>query len=144
MINNECVFCHSLGGELLWQNDFCRIVMVDDANYVGFCRVILNNHIKEMTDLSEAERMHVMQTTFTVEQVLREVLQPTKINLASLGNKTPHIHWHVIPRYKDDAFFPGSAWSARTQQTLASTLEERKRKTLDLPAAIKSAIAALS
>ena len=117
MINNECVFCHSLGGELLWQNDFCRIVMVDDANYVGFCRVILKYHIKEMTDLSEAERMHVMQTTFTVEQVLREVLQPTKINLASLGNKTPHIHWHVIPRFETDVHFPETIWSSEVRQT---------------------------
>jgi diadenosine tetraphosphate (Ap4A) HIT family hydrolase len=118
-----CVFCNSVGGELLWQNDFCRIVLVDDANYVGFCRVILNKHMKEMTDLSEAERMQIMQVTFTVEQVLRDLLQPTKINLASLGNKTPHIHWHVIPRFENDVHFPEAIWSAIVRQTNKPDIE---------------------
>ena len=117
MMNNGCVFCNSVGGELLWQNDLCRIVLVEDANYVGFCRVILNKHVKEMTDLTEAERVHIMHITFTVEQVLRDVLKPTKINLASLGNKTPHIHWHVIPRFETDIHFPETIWSAEVRQS---------------------------
>ena len=32
------------------------------------------------------------------------------INLASFGNRTPHVHWHVIPRYHDDAHFPDPVW----------------------------------
>ena len=117
MINHDCVFCQTIGGELLWQNALCRIVLVDDANYVGFCRVILNRHVKEMTDLTEAERIHLMQITFAVEQVLRDILQPSKINLASLGNKTPHIHWHVIPRFENDAHFPETIWSAELRSS---------------------------
>lgn len=118
-----CAFCSAVGGELLWQNNLCRIVLVDDANYVGFCRVILNKHIKEMTDLSEDERLGIMQITFTVEQVLRDVLKPTKINLASLGNKTPHIHWHVIPRFENDVNFPEAIWSAAVRQTNKPTVD---------------------
>ncbi len=116
-MSNACVFCDSVGGELLWQDDLCRVVLVDDPNYVGFCRVILNEHIKEMTDLIEAERIKVMQMTFVVEQVLRDVLKPTKINLASLGNKTPHIHWHVIPRFENDEHFPEAIWSKEVRKT---------------------------
>jgi diadenosine tetraphosphate (Ap4A) HIT family hydrolase len=56
----------------------------------------------------------------------------------------PHIHWHVIPRFKDDTFFPGSAWSQRTQESDLSKLAERKQLAEELPAAIKAAIAALS
>jgi diadenosine tetraphosphate (Ap4A) HIT family hydrolase len=98
-------------------------VLVDDANYVGFCRVILNQHVKEMTDLSETEQMRIMQVTFTVEQVLRDLLKPTKINLASLGNKTPHIHWHVIPRFENDVHFPEAIWSAKVRQTNKPNIE---------------------
>ncbi len=123
MMNDGCVFCNSVGGELLWQNDLCRIVMVEDASYVGFCRVILNKHVKEMTDLTEAERVNIMHITFTVEKVLRDVLQPTKINLASLGNKTPHIHWHVIPRFENDAHFPETIWSAEVRLSHKPTVD---------------------
>ena len=37
-------------------------------------------------------------------------MQPHKINLASLGNVVPHLHWHVIPRYSDDLHFPNPIW----------------------------------
>jgi diadenosine tetraphosphate (Ap4A) HIT family hydrolase len=85
-----------------------------------------------------------MSLVFAVEQAVRQVMHPDKINIAALGNMVPHIHWHVIPRYKDDAFFPGSAWSQKTQQTSATTLESRTKLAQELPAAIKHVIAQLS
>ena len=51
-----------------------------------------------------------MQVVFATEQALRRLMRPAKINLASLGNMTPHLHWHVIPRFADDKHFPGSVW----------------------------------
>jgi diadenosine tetraphosphate (Ap4A) HIT family hydrolase len=89
-----------------------RVVAVDEPGYPGFCRVVLNRHVAEMTDLAATERDTLMRTVFAVESSLRAVLAPDKINLASLGNQVPHLHWHVIPRFRDDAHFPGSVWSA--------------------------------
>jgi diadenosine tetraphosphate (Ap4A) HIT family hydrolase len=71
-------------------------------------------------------------------------MHPDKVNIATLGNMVPHIHWHVIPRYKDDAFFPGSAWSQKTQQTSAANLEAREMLAQELATAIKHLIAQLS
>lgn len=105
-----CELCCESGGEILWRNDFCRVILVKDADYPGFCRVILNRHAKEMTDLSGSERTRLMNVVFSVEQVIRNVLQPRKVNLASLGNMTPHIHWHIIPRFTDDPHFPYAIW----------------------------------
>jgi diadenosine tetraphosphate (Ap4A) HIT family hydrolase len=106
----------SVGGELLWDDGFARVVRVGDTDHPGFCRVILNAHEKEMTDLGKAERDHLMQTVFALEQTLRELLKPEKINLASFGNVVPHLHWHVIPRFADDPHFPNSVWSARMRE----------------------------
>ena len=52
-----------------------------------------------------------MRIVFIVEAALRVHLMPEKINLATLGNITPHLHWHIIPRYKLDNHFPESIWS---------------------------------
>jgi diadenosine tetraphosphate (Ap4A) HIT family hydrolase len=46
------------------------------------------------------------------EKAIRHVMQPDKINLASLGNVVPHLHWHVIPRWRDDRHFPAPVWAA--------------------------------
>jgi len=111
-----CELCENLGGEPLWQDDFCRVVLVEDAHYPGFCRVILRHHTKEMTDLSKSERSRLMAVVFAVEAAVREVLQPDKINLASLGNVMPHLHWHVIPRFVDDRHFPNPIWGKVRQE----------------------------
>lgn len=105
-----CELCDSVGGELLWRNALCRVVLVADPDYPGFCRVILNRHVAEMTDLSAAEREALMQVVFAVEAAVRELLKPDKVNLASLGNVVPHLHWHVIPRFRDDRNFPNPIW----------------------------------
>lgn len=105
-----CELCDQPGGELMWRNERCRVVQVADPDYPGFCRVIWNAHVAEMTDLSPADRAHFMEVVFAVEQAVRDALSPDKINLASLGNMVPHLHWHIIPRYRDDRHFPASIW----------------------------------
>jgi diadenosine tetraphosphate (Ap4A) HIT family hydrolase len=108
---SPCKLCESAGIETLWQDDLCRVVLVEDRDYPGFCRVILNRHVSEMTDLDAATRQRLMRVVFAAEQALRQLMLPAKINLASLGNMVAHLHWHVIPRFADDRHFPGSVWS---------------------------------
>jgi diadenosine tetraphosphate (Ap4A) HIT family hydrolase len=110
---NDCPLCQPDAAEMvLWSDNFCRVIWVDDDNYPGFCRVILNAHVKEMTDLLPAERLGLMGVVFAVETAVREIAQPDKINLASLGNVVPHLHWHVIPRWATDPNFPDAIWAA--------------------------------
>ena len=91
---------------MLWQDARCRVIRVDDADYPGFCRVIWQAHAAEMTDLEVADRDHLMRCVFALERAMRTCFAPLKINLASLGNQVPHVHWHVIARHADDAHFP--------------------------------------
>lgn len=105
-----CPLCVEPGGAVLWQDALCRVVLVDDADYPGFCRVILSRHAAEMSDLPADERAALMEVVFAIEAVLRAQLQPDKINLASFGNMVPHVHWHVIPRWRDDKHFPQPTW----------------------------------
>ena len=97
---------------MLWQNDLCRVVRVDEPDYPGFVRVILKRHAREMGDLAREEREALMAVVFEVEAAVRETMQPDKMNLASLGNMTPHVHWHVVPRFRDDRHFPNPIWAA--------------------------------
>ena len=94
---------------------------IDGETYRGFCRVIWQHHVKEMSDLAPAERSQFMAAVFKLEAALRDALQPDKINLASLGNITPHLHWHVIPRFHDDATFPKPIWAAVDTSTSPPT-----------------------
>jgi diadenosine tetraphosphate (Ap4A) HIT family hydrolase len=122
-----CELCREDGGEVLWRDGFCRIVLVADPHYPGFCRVILERHAAEMTDLDEAERARLMRAVFATERALRTVLAPDKVNLASLGNVVPHLHWHVVPRFRDDRHFPAPIWAAPAREPAPGRSLDRAR-----------------
>ena len=109
---NACELCRDLGGEPIANAPRWRVVRVADASFPAFYRVIWNAHVAEFTDLTVAERTECMDVVARVERVLRERLAPTKINLASLGNMTPHLHWHVIARFDWDSHFPHPVWAS--------------------------------
>lgn len=109
-----CELCDTPGGDLLWQDALCRVVHVggtEGAAFPGFCRVIWRAHVQEMSDLTAGERRHLIDVVDGVETVVRALVRPDKINLASLGNVVPHLHWHVIPRWRDDSHFPAPIWA---------------------------------
>lgn len=115
----SCDLCAAAGGSLLWRDEKCRIVRVREPGYSGYLRVIWHAHVREMTDLDAAARDHLMGIVFSVEKVLRETLKPVKVNLASFGNMTPHLHWHVIARFEDDPHFPEPVWGKQQREVCA-------------------------
>jgi diadenosine tetraphosphate (Ap4A) HIT family hydrolase len=119
-----CALCVPTSHLVLWQDDFCRVLLLNDSDYPAYCRIELLAHTKEMTDLPPLERARMMKMVFAVEQAIREIFNPDKINLASLGNKTPHLHWHVIPRFEDDKHFPNSHWGEVMREGDFAPLDE--------------------
>ncbi|MCG9024986.1 HIT family protein [Laribacter hongkongensis] len=119
-MTNSCELCAPSPFPVLFADTRLSVVLVTDTpDYPAFCRVIWRGHVREMTDLSAADRAYLMDWVFRTEAALRTVLAPDKINLASLGNVVPHLHWHVIPRFADDAHFPAPVWAARARDGVA-------------------------
>ena len=138
----DCILCHPTNENVLWKNKQMRVIHVDDPIYPGYFRVIWYTHVAEMSDLSDQDREMLQKVLLTVEKVIRQQMKPDKINLAQFGNMVPHLHWHIIARYRDDAHFPESIWgqqqrkvspkrltawqqdAKQTEEVLAKTLSE--------------------
>lgn len=133
-----CVFCNDDGGDVLWKNDRLRVVLAthEDA-WPGFCRVIWNAHVAEFSDLEVGEWQHMMLAVHAVERAVRRVMQPVKINLASLGNQVPHLHWHVIPRFTNDGQFPFPVWAPRQRSVSEALLNSRRAQATLLREAVR-------
>ncbi len=121
---------------LVWRDDRLAVILVDEPGYPGFARVVWHDHVREMTDLSPQDRDRIMQAVWVVEQAQRETMSPHKVNVASFGNMTPHVHWHMIPRYTDDAHFPNPTWGAKQREPDAATVASREALLPQLRAAI--------
>lgn len=117
-----------------------RVVLVDDADYPGFCRVVWHDHVAELSDLDATSRRQLFDAIVVVERVLRAHLNCDKVNVASLGNMVAHQHWHVIPRFRDDAHFPQSVWSVRQRDVATDRLAARQAATTGLAEALRVAL----
>ena len=140
MSEQHCVLCNEVGGRLLWQNDLVRIINADDTYYPAFTRVIYQSHIKEMSELSPTQRHELMDFVYLVEEVQREVLEPAKINLAQFGTMVPHMHWHIIPRFKDDPHYPDAIWSTAKYELSHHAIRDYLNKQKNLLARYESVL----
>jgi diadenosine tetraphosphate (Ap4A) HIT family hydrolase len=108
----DCALCQEDGGlVLVRQLDWRLVRAIDTPAFPAFYRVIWQAHVAEWTDLNPEQRQRCMAVVEQVEALMRQHLEPTKINLASLGNVVPHLHWHVIARYDWDSHFPAPIWA---------------------------------
>jgi diadenosine tetraphosphate (Ap4A) HIT family hydrolase len=119
-----CALCGAVGGRIVVQTQDWRVVHAQEPGFPAFYRVIWQDHVREFSDLAPAARQACMEVVVDVEQALRRHLRPTKVNVASLGNAVPHLHWHVIARFDWDSHFPGAVWATAQRTVDAARLEE--------------------
>jgi diadenosine tetraphosphate (Ap4A) HIT family hydrolase len=122
MRNAGCVLCESDGGLVVARTAQFRVVRVVDGEEArrlpAFYRLIWAEHVAEFSDLSVTDRHACMDAVTEIERVVRSLLAPTKVNLASLGNVVPHLHWHVIARFDGDSHFPAPIWAPAQRDTV--------------------------
>lgn len=138
-----CELCHQPGGVLVHQAAAWRVIRAEDTLFPAFYRVVAREHVAEWSDLDEAGRAALMAVVTAVERVLRAELSPTKVNLASLGNVVPHLHWHVIARFDWDAKFPQPVWGETLREVSPPAAARLARPLEALDAAVRAAVAPL-
>jgi diadenosine tetraphosphate (Ap4A) HIT family hydrolase len=108
--------------------------------YRGYSVLIFDpRHVTALTDLSERERIALMSDLCRAQESMRRVLKPDHFNVESLGNRVPHLHWHIIPRYKNDP-----RWGLPIWMTDESELPRTELAAADRGALIKDLKSALA
>ncbi|OYV40336.1 MAG: HIT domain-containing protein [Thiomonas sp. 20-64-5] len=140
--NTPCPICRADVGRVIWRGADFRLISAGEALLPVFYRVISTAHVAEFSDLSALQRLSCMDAVALTEHTLRTQLQPDKINLASLGNVVPHLHWHVIARWRWDAYWPQSVWSAAQREADDAQLSALRARLPALDAALSAAFTA--
>ena len=109
-----CEFCKLL---LEKENPF-RIVDLNlsavflnkDQLFLGSVLIISKKHAEELDELSQDERGTFIEDMVKVGTAIKKGFNPAKLNYALLGNIVPHLHWYIIPRYKNDPNWNNPPW----------------------------------
>lgn len=138
----RCPLCEGQGGRVVFTGARFRVVHAhEEKGFPAFYRLVWTRHVREFSDLGDADRALCMDAVAVIESTLREHLRPDKVNLAALGNMVAHLHWHVIARFAWDSHFPAPVWASPSR---AAPPQEIARVEALLPALEKQLAARLA
>jgi diadenosine tetraphosphate (Ap4A) HIT family hydrolase len=104
--SNPCMYCanDSRVTDLMikiCELDASIVYLFKEQTYKGRCVVVYKNeHKNELFELSEENRNKFIDNVTKVASAVMKAFSPQKINYGAYGDKMPHIHFHVVPKYE--------------------------------------------
>ncbi len=108
----------------------CRVLLEDDRHYPWLFLVPRRANISRIMDLAPQDQLQLLQELDFAQKVMWEQFQPTQINVAAIGNKTPQLHVHVIARYENDPAWPHTIWDHPIREKCDEGLRNSRLQTL--------------
>ena len=90
--------------------ELCRLLMMNDAQYPWFILVPQRPDIREIYELTPDDQATLLAESSALSQLLMDVFEGDKLNVAALGNLVPQLHVHHIVRYVNDSAWPKPIW----------------------------------
>ncbi len=97
--------CHMLGVLPL-----SAVLLLRDARYPWVILVPQREGVREWIDLNEADRQQLLSESCRLQEALRDLYRPDKLNVGLLGNLVPQLHLHHLARFQADPAWPGPVW----------------------------------
>lgn len=88
----------------------CRVLLENEAHYPWIFLVPRQANVLRMMDLSSLDQLQLMKELDFAQKIMWEEFQPTQLNVAAIGNKTPQLHLHIIARFANDPAWPHTVW----------------------------------
>ncbi len=87
--------------------NYWTLAIHTNQSYLGRVICYLNTYKENISDLKQEEYLELLEIIKAYQNAITKLWNPDWWNYAQLGNTTPHLHFHFIPRYKDIRFFEG-------------------------------------
>lgn len=106
--DNNCAYC--MEGELvdkfgikICELNASKVYLFKEQSHEGRVIVAHKRHVSEMTALTDAERNEYFADVNKVAKALHAAFKPDKVNYGAYGDTGHHLHFHLVPKYKDQA-----------------------------------------
>jgi diadenosine tetraphosphate (Ap4A) HIT family hydrolase len=104
----------------------CRVLLMNDARFSWLILVPTRPGLREIHDLSAADRGILVEEIARASRLLQDRLQADKINVAALGNQVSQLHVHVIARFEGDLAWPNPIWSHGSPRPMTEAEREAR------------------
>ena len=99
---------------LLYKNELIKIEI--ETSEIPWLKIFTIKDIKEFSQCDEKTKKEIWKYLDIIEKEMLDYFKADKINIASFGNYVPHVHFHVMARFKEDSFFPEPMWGTKQRE----------------------------
>ncbi|MFH1075143.1 MAG: HIT family protein [Candidatus Firestonebacteria bacterium] len=135
----KCVFCKLIkeikkgkGRSFIAELKNSYALLAVRQYFKGYCILFTKSHKEHTHKIPMRVQKGLYEDMMRVAAAIDKVFKPARFNYENLGNSTNHIHWHVIPRYKNDKYKKLPIWQipekVRKGKLTAKEVEEIKKK----------------
>jgi diadenosine tetraphosphate (Ap4A) HIT family hydrolase len=107
------------------------LYLAKNQTYRGHCQLIFDlRHAARPDQLTSDEWSAFCADLYKAQAAIVRTVHPDHINIELLGNVVPHLHWHIVPRYRNDARWGQPIWLTSLGDMLDTRLSSDERDTL--------------
>ena len=103
----NCGYCQ--GGELLAQFgikicdlEVSQLILFKEQSHPGRVIVAYKDHVSEIVNISEEERNLFFADVNRAAKAIHAAFNPVKVNYGAYGDTGCHLHFHLVPKYRDE------------------------------------------
>lgn len=112
-MDQNCAYC--MEGELvaafgikICELEQSKVYFFKEQSHKGRVIVAHKKHVSEMTELTQEERAAYFEEINHVAEALHKAFAPDKVNYGAYGDTGCHLHFHLVPKYKDEFEWGGT------------------------------------
>ena len=100
---------------IIYENKTLRIET--EQSEIHWLKIFTQVTYKEMSEVPFEVKLEIYELLDVIEKEMLDYYKPKKINIASFGNYLPHVHWHIMARFENDAYFPEPMWGSKQRES---------------------------
>jgi diadenosine tetraphosphate (Ap4A) HIT family hydrolase len=121
----------STSWDLVTSLSVSSLYLTTNQTYRGHCQLVFDpRHVARLDELTDTEWMAFSADLHAATRAIVAATQPDHVNVESLGNVVPHLHWHIIPRYVGDARWGLPIWMTPSSAMPDIRLDPNDRQAL--------------
>lgn len=98
----------------IYENKLINIQI--EESEIPWLKIFTNENYKEFSECPKNIKEDIFEKLDIIEKAMLKYYKPEKINIASFGNYVPHVHFHVMARFKEDSYFPEPMWGKKQRE----------------------------
>lgn len=99
---------------IVYENDLIKVEI--EQSEIPWLKIFTQKPLKEFSDCDIKTKQEIWRCLDIVEKEMLSYFKPEKINIASFGNYVPHVHFHIMSRFKEDSYFPEPMWGKKQRE----------------------------